>query len=251
MKSSTLVGAAMLTFTTTALAQPCVTCWYEVGDAGDLPATRQVPVIPLGVGTIFGQLQSPSDVDMYELSICINEAEFRAVATGDMDARLYLFSRDGLALVQCVGPGVGSATEMDGQYLLAPGRYLLAITGPATMARTAADEPMFSESAGPGESGPTQAGSQSPVDHWHVGGADGHGLYTISLLGACPIAACGTADFNNDGDSATDLDIEDFFRCISGDCCSDCGSADFNADGDVATDADIEAFFRVLAGGSC
>jgi DNA-binding beta-propeller fold protein YncE len=30
-----------------------------------------------------------------------------------------------------------------------------------------------------------------------------------------------------------------------------CGSADFDGDGDVATDADIEAFFRVLAGGQC
>ena len=30
-----------------------------------------------------------------------------------------------------------------------------------------------------------------------------------------------------------------------------CGSADFDGDGDVGTDADIEAFFRVLAGGNC
>jgi hypothetical protein len=30
-----------------------------------------------------------------------------------------------------------------------------------------------------------------------------------------------------------------------------CGSADFDGDGDAGTDADIEAFFRVLAGGSC
>jgi hypothetical protein len=29
------------------------------------------------------------------------------------------------------------------------------------------------------------------------------------------------------------------------------GSAHFNNDGDPATDADIEAFFRVLAGGPC
>jgi hypothetical protein len=30
-----------------------------------------------------------------------------------------------------------------------------------------------------------------------------------------------------------------------------CGSADFNGDGDIGTDADIESFFRVLAGGPC
>ncbi len=64
-------------------------------------------------------------------------------------------------------------------------------------------------------------------------------------------AQCGTADFNNDGDSGTDQDIEAFFACLAGNCCPLCQSADFNADGDTGTDADIEAFFRVLAGGNC
>ena len=66
-------------------------------------------------------------------------------------------------------------------------------------------------------------------------------------------AACSSADFNNDGDSATDADIEAFFACLAGDCCAACWhlGADFNGDGDAATDADIESFFRVLAGGAC
>jgi uncharacterized membrane protein len=66
-----------------------------------------------------------------------------------------------------------------------------------------------------------------------------------------PPSSCGTSDFNGDGDTGTDADIEAFFACIAGSCCATCGSADFNADGDVATDADIESFFRVLAGGPC
>ncbi len=60
-----------------------------------------------------------------------------------------------------------------------------------------------------------------------------------------------TADFDHDGDSGTDADIEAFFRCLAGDCCVMCGTADFDNDGDTGTDADIEAFFRVLAGGAC
>jgi hypothetical protein len=66
-------------------------------------------------------------------------------------------------------------------------------------------------------------------------------------------APCGTADFNGDGDFATDADIEAFFACLAGSCCPTCfaGGADFNGDGDSATDADIESFFRVLAGGEC
>jgi hypothetical protein len=65
------------------------------------------------------------------------------------------------------------------------------------------------------------------------------------------LGSCGSADFNHDGDAATDADIEAFFRCLAGDCCPLCDSADFNYDGDAATDSDIEAFFRVLGGGSC
>ncbi|HYE62372.1 MAG TPA: FG-GAP repeat protein [Phycisphaerales bacterium] len=62
---------------------------------------------------------------------------------------------------------------------------------------------------------------------------------------------CGTADFNWDGDTGTDQDIEAFFACLGGNCCPTCGSADFNGDGDYGTDQDIEAFFRVLGGGAC
>jgi hypothetical protein len=64
---------------------------------------------------------------------------------------------------------------------------------------------------------------------------------------------CGTANFNCDGDSGTDADIEAFFSCLSGNCpplpCVE--SANFNGDDDTGTDSDIEAFFRVLAGGNC
>jgi hypothetical protein len=65
--------------------------------------------------------------------------------------------------------------------------------------------------------------------------------------------ACGSADFNCDGDLGTDADIAAFFSCLAGDCPqSPCTStADFNGDGDLGTDADIAAFFRVLAGGPC
>jgi len=71
------------------------------------------------------------------------------------------------------------------------------------------------------------------------------------LVATIHVRACGSADFNGDGDSGTDADIEAFFACVAGSCCATCGSADFNADGGAGTDADIEAFFRVLAGGTC
>jgi hypothetical protein len=60
-----------------------------------------------------------------------------------------------------------------------------------------------------------------------------------------------SADFNGDGDTGTDADIDAFFACLGGNCCPSCGTADFNGDGDTGTDQDIDAFFRVLAGGTC
>ena len=76
---------------------------------------------------------------------------------------------------------------------------------------------------------------------------------SISGAATAPGSSCGSADFNCDGDTGTDADIEAFFACLAGNCplppCT--SNADFNGDGDVGTDADIEAFFRVLAGGTC
>jgi hypothetical protein len=64
---------------------------------------------------------------------------------------------------------------------------------------------------------------------------------------------CGTADYDGDGDTGTDQDIEVFFECLAGDCSRTTfpGGSDFNRDGDAGTDGDIESFFRVLAGGAC
>jgi hypothetical protein len=73
------------------------------------------------------------------------------------------------------------------------------------------------------------------------------------VIFASALNPCGTADFDGDGDTGTDADIEAFFACLAGNCCPTCFilGADFDGDGDVGTDADIESFFRVLAGGPC
>jgi hypothetical protein len=76
---------------------------------------------------------------------------------------------------------------------------------------------------------------------------------STAQLSLATTGCCGSADFNCDGDTGTDADIEAFFACLAGTCpTAPCTStADFNGDGDVGTDADIESFFRVLAGDPC
>jgi len=98
------------------------------------------------------------------------------------------------------------------------------------------------------------AGNQFPPCTFDVTSAsDQPGTIDLSLLTNLPPAStCDTADFDNDGDTGTDLDIEAFFACLAGSCCPTCPeSADFNGDGDTGTDLDIEAFFRVLSGLPC
>jgi hypothetical protein len=103
----------------------------------------------------------------------------------------------------------------------------------------------------------THAWDISPDGRVIVGAAidaEGQPQGFIATLYGPPIGSgCSTADFDNDGDSGTDADIEAFFACLSGNCCQTCWhlGPDFDGDGDSGTDADIEAFFRVLSGGNC
>jgi hypothetical protein len=96
----------------------------------------------------------------------------------------------------------------------------------------------------------------------NIRGVDAGG-YSVTFTNACgsststaalvTINPCASSDYNGDGDSATDADIEAFFACMAGTCCPSCWylGADIDADGDSATDPDIESFFRILAGHPC
>ncbi len=124
----------------------------------------------------------------------------------------------------------------------ATGNLLASVTIPGTV-----DQRIYVKFAGVTAAGAVMRSARL------TGGSDAR-LYIDALAVAVPEApACGTADFDGDGDLGTDADIEAFFACLAGNCCTTCysGGADFNADGDIGTDADIESFFRVLAGGPC
>jgi hypothetical protein len=154
------------------------------------------------------------------------------------------------------------ANELDaGGVLLAPGVYWLdwqistsvlggeAFSPPATIAglRTQAGWNALQLGA---EDGVFSSWKQAFDPGKPASGADVAADLPFIITGFGGTLPC-NADFDGDGDTGTDADIEAFFACLGGNCCVTCGSADFNADGDVGTDADIEAFFRVLAGGAC
>jgi hypothetical protein len=94
----------------------------------------------------------------------------------------------------------------------------------------------------------------SQADCAAMGGAwhQGQGCFSPSGDQLCG-RFCGSLDFNCDGASGTDADIEAFFACLSGSCPpAPCvNNKDFNGDGASGTDSDIEAFFYVLSNGQC
>jgi hypothetical protein len=99
--------------------------------------------------------------------------------------------------------------------------------------------------------GVTAADAGGPTSAYHCVVTDSCGSMITRDARLTVLPPCGSPDFDGDGSAGTDADIEAFFACIAGTCCSTCGTADFDRDGSVATDADIEAFFRVLSGGPC
>jgi|GEM_PF-4802191 len=241
--------------------------WVEQGDAGALPAGRQVPITSERLDAIYGSLSSPDDQDLYEVNVCNPQGTFLATTSETpfgrttWDTQLYLFTLDGHGVAQNDDinrlQGVRQS-GLDGMFLPGPGRYIIALTTNDVEARTAQGAKIFNKTADyTGADGP---GAASPIASWYfqrkwhaMTSLNYQGAYVISFYSMCPIEACGTADFNGDGDFGTDQDIEAFFACLGGTCCAACfeGGADFNRDGDFGTDQDIEAFFRVLAGGAC
>jgi hypothetical protein len=230
--------------------------WFESGDAGELPASAQ-PITGDGpLGGIAGTLSTGADADMYRIYIC-DPANFSAATTGTgtaFNTQLFLFDSDGRGVTtdDDAPDGSGSLSRISNQYVAASGTYYLAITSAGKNPRDYLHSLLWNATPVTSEHQPDGPGAANPIAMWDATGS-ASGVYVIALSGVCrgDPPFCGSADFNNDGDIGTDADIEAFFACLAGNCCSKCGSIDFNGDGDYGTDADIEAFFRVLGGGKC
>jgi hypothetical protein len=99
-------------------------------------------------------------------------------------------------------------------------------------------------------------------DLFHVRGRSGSSLdggadviYTPSALCQTAWPSCGSADFNNDGQTADAADLDAFLSVFSeGPCVPStaiCGPVDFNNDGSTYDPCDVDSFLEVFAGGHC
>lgn len=116
------------------LAAPATAQWVEQGDAGDLPATAQVPAGAGALTTIAGTIVA-NDADMYCINITDTAAFFAETCAGaNYDTQLFLFRSNGLGInmnddscsvqSRMAAAAVGCANfQGPGQYLLAISRY--------------------------------------------------------------------------------------------------------------------------------
>jgi len=200
------------------------------------------PIVAPGGQTLPVPLTGPG-VLWYDVNLCSaadsnNTVTFDGTGTAAFVYSINVFNGNGNQVGQATGsdtvPAVVSFGGSNGA--LPAGHYYAAMTYDAA---------------------PDLAPDPAGAGRWHLRAKNGSQGYNFALSVTVPwntcLPPCGTADFDCDGDTATDFDIEAFFRCLAGNCpAAPCpNNADFNGDGDTATDADIESFFRVLAGGPC
>ncbi len=187
-----------------------------VGDAGDLPATAQVPSGTGPLTSIVGNLSSTSDADMYLVNICDFNAFDATTAPGTADTQLWLFNLDGTGVMFNDDDTVvaGSARINNSTALLsANGDYYLAVT---RYNRDPVDSTgaLLWNNTGAGGSflgirAPDGPGAANPIANW-VNAAVGSSTYTIALAGTCypsggPVG-CNRADITDIGDTGAGPD---------------------------------------------
>jgi hypothetical protein len=230
-----------------------------VGDAGDLPATAQVPTGTGPLTSIIGTLSSTTDVDMYLINICDFNA-FDATTTVGGDTQLWLFNLNGTGVMfNDDDTAVAGAARINNSTALlsANGDYYLAVT---RYNRDPVDSTgaLLWNNTGPtgsflGIRAPDGPGAANPIDGW-----TGTGVvtgYTIALAGTCypsggPVG-CNRADITDIGDSGAgpdgQLTVDDLIAFVNtfGDAIgcpgtAPCNRADITDIGDTGAGPDGE-----------
>ena len=172
MTSILRIAVGVLTTTVALSAQ----IWTEVGDAGDLPGTAQVPAGAGPLTRVDGTIDDPTiaggagnDRDMYLIQID-DPATFGAVTAGtDFNMQLFLFDSNGFGVGHHdnIEPfsfgGFDVNARLTGQFVPGPGLYYLAVSrfdrdATAGGLQIWQDVPLDVERApdGPGAAGPIE-----------------------------------------------------------------------------------------------
>jgi hypothetical protein len=177
-----LVGLLALGLSATAWAQT----WSEVGEAGNLPGTAQVPVGGGPLTTITGTLDPGGDADMYLINIPV-PANFMAKTwpSTAIDTQLWLFdlAGNGIAFDDDDPGGAGLQSTLTGTFLPAGGNYYLAVSPYDYDALDGGGLEIWTDSPFNTERGPNGPGAPGPIGSWG-GNVSTDGAYQIDLQGA-------------------------------------------------------------------
>jgi PEP-CTERM motif-containing protein len=188
MRKSFLMLIALVTIlacSSLASADP----WTEIGDAGSLPGTAQVPTGTNPLTSIAGTISSTTDADMYQIFIPIGSA-FSASTVGTAgtlaDTQLFLFNASGFGVYHNDDSPGGLTTR---SFLpaghpsgpLAAGVYYLVITG-FDVDPVSPGGAIFPDTPFDAIHGPTGPGGGSAITGYI--GTSLTGTYTIVLTGA-------------------------------------------------------------------
>ncbi len=163
------------------LATPAMAQWVEQGDAGDLPATAQVPAGAGALATISGFLDA-SDADMYCIHVDDVAAFSASTCTGaTWDTQLFVFNPDGSGVKTNDDACSLQSTVADlAECGAGPGQYYLAISRFNWDPKDASGANVFSTSNGCNTNTNTVAG-------WGTS-SSAAGDYRIDLVG---VSFCG------------------------------------------------------------
>lgn len=183
----TLLTFALMGVFVLAASTALATVWNEVGDAGELPATAQVPAGTGPLDTILGTLLAGApDADLYVIQVD-DPTIFSATTCGvtTWDTALWLFELDGMGVsFNDDDPGgCGLQSTVTGAFMTGPGLYLLGITTYDYDALDASGNEIWMDSPYSAERAPDGPGAANPLAGWG-GNAYNDGPYQIDLTGA-------------------------------------------------------------------
>jgi hypothetical protein len=144
--------------------------WLEIGDAGDLPATAQVPQGAGPLPAIFGRLAAGTDdADMFLIHID-DPACFSATTCGGttMDTALWLFDTNGIGITfNDDDPGnCGLQSTLTGVFVPAAGDYYIALSGWDTDAANGGGLEIWEDLPYEVERQPDGPGAPGPIAQW-------------------------------------------------------------------------------------
>lgn len=235
--------------------------WLEVDDAGELVSTAQRCEGFGSLTRIVGRILGP-ETDVYAIQVC-DPANFSASTVGraTFDTQLFLFRQDGIGVAMNDDDPLGLSLQsrLSGQFVMAPGEYLLAIAQFNRKPRNVFGASLWLDQPTRVERAPDGPAAGSAFARWQMPVSGAGGTYEIDLTGACfvrPSRCPADVDDGNGtgiGDGAVDVSDLLFFLDMyeAGDLRADLDNGGGAGVRDEAVDIADLVYFMIHFEGGC